>query len=565
MLRLIFSSPTSSTLAQARGACRRYFADAALFSAVVNILYLAPSIYMLQVYDRALPARSGATLAMLTGMFLLAVMTSAALDLLRARLLVRAGERLDHQLARPIMDRLLSARRSEAATAAVLRDFDAARQTLTGAGVMALFDTPWAPIYLVICFLVHPALGALALIGGALLILLSVLNGRATAEPARRALSASQTHYGAIDEMLRGREVAVALGMADGLATRALRHRSESARLQTVAGFTAATYVSITKAARLALQSLALGLGAWLAIRGSVSAGAIFASSLLMARALQPIELVTATWRGIVQSRATYETLDALLAREDSVAPPALPEPTGQIRVEELRVVADPNKPAQAILHGIDFSVEAGEMIVVAGASGSGKSTLLRALAGAIEPQRGSVRLDGADLAHWPVDQRRRAIGYLPQSPTLFRGTLRENIARFDTELADPASTDAGLVRAAQAAGIHDVILRFPQGYDTVIGDGGVTLSAGQAQRVALARALYGDPCVMILDEPNASLDAEGEACLDKAIRALRARKATVIVALHHGSLIAAADRLLVMRDGRIERIGQRTDVADAA
>lgn len=551
---LLFPS-SSTTLILARNRCRSLYRDAALFSAVLNLLHVAPALYMLQVYDRALPARSGVTLAMLTGMFMMAMAASAGLDLMRARLLVRASERLDRTLAPVILDRLLAGGAGHR-TAAILRDFDAARQTLTGAGALALFDAPWTLVYVLCAFAIHPLLGVFLLAAAALLIVLSIANDRATGASIRAAVTATTAQSDAIDEMVRGHEAARALGMSHALATRALDHRRESGRMQASVGFAAASWISASKTARMALQSLSLGIGAWLAIRGDITAGAIFAASMLMARALTPIELITASWRSIVQARASHAAIDRLLATQEPRSPPMLPMPRGDVRVENLSVKAPGT--ALLILDNLSFELPAGEVVAITGSSGSGKSTLLRAIAGAIEPDHGTVRLDGAALGHWPVIQRSRAIGFLPQSPTLFGGTVRENICRFETDPDSSEARDIATISAAQAAGIHDFVLRLPDGYDSFIGTGGIILSAGQAQRVALARALYADPCLLVLDEPNASLDRDGEEALETAVGNARRRGATVILALHHGALVNQADQMMIMHNGRIERIGQR-------
>ena len=554
--------PAPSLVAALRS-CRRHLTDAAAFSALLNLLYLAPTLYMLQVYDRVVPTGGLATLTMLTGMFLLAALTVGALDLIRTRLLVRAAIRLDRQLSPPLIAKLLR-RGGDRRNSYTLREFDIFRQTLTGIGVLALFDAPWCPIYILVCFLVHPAIGLLALAGAVTLFALSLLNECATATSLQRATSAASTAYAGIDEMMGGADAIQGLGMSDAMVARALRERRDSGDLQIAASFRSGTFVSLSKTVRFILQSIGLGLGAWLAVRGSISAGAIFAASLLIARALQPIELVTGSWRQIVQARATYKALSSLL-RDADHEPVAtnLPAPRGELEVSGL-IVSTPGGD-RALVNGVSLNVRPGEVVGIVGPSGAGKSTLARALVGALRPAAGTIRLDGASLEDWPSHQLGRALGYLPQSSTLFRGTVKENVARFDTELRDLSSIDTDLVRAAKAAGAHEFILRLPHGYETQIGAGGVRLSAGQAQRIAFARALYGDPVAVVLDEPNAALDNDGEACLNSAIADLRARGASVVVVAHHGSVLAAADRIVVMREGRIEKIGLRAALPTTA
>ena len=548
-------------LTLAMRACRRHIRDAAIFSALVNILYLAPSIYMLQVYDRVVPTRGSFTLLMLTGIFLLAVVTIAGLDLIRTRLLVRAAVRLDRMLAGTIIDALLrSARTSGPRSATILREFDIFRQTATGPGMLALFDAPWSPIYVVVCFLLHPALGMMALVGSMLLLVISYLNERATNKPLKHASAAASGAYAGVDQMLAVSGVVHGLGMRKAMVARAVRERNFGAEMQTEASLKSSGYMAITKAARLMLQSLALGLGALLAIWGEVSVGTIFAASLLISRALAPIELITGAWRNVIQARAAHEAIADLF---QEVGPErahmVLPPPLGSLEVTNIGIATiSRDKP---ILVGISFKLEPGEMLGVVGPSGAGKSTLARALIGAQPLLTGTVRIDGASLDDWSDAQLARVVGYLPQVPSLFRGTIKENIARFETELQTVDSVDTEVVRAAMACGAHDFILRLPQGYETELGAHGAGLSVGQSQRIALARALYGQPKVVVLDEPNASLDAEGEAQLKGALVQLRERKVAVVIVAHRASVLENADKLLVLRDGRIEMFGTRQAV----
>ncbi|HZU63678.1 MAG TPA: type I secretion system permease/ATPase [Novosphingobium sp.] len=544
-------------------ACRKIFVDAAIFSAFLNLLYLAPTIYMLQVYDRALPSRGETTLGLLTVIFVAATATIATLDLVRTRLLGAASARLDRLLVGQILDALMRVARQPGSgrNTATLREFDNLRQTLTGIGVLALFDVPWAPIYIIACLLLHWALGLLALTGCLLLGLFSWLAERSTKQGYSQANQLSQRNFMGMDASLSSAGVIWALGMREAMVARHLRERGEATTLQARAGYRGAAYTSYVKALRLLMQSLALGLGAWLAIEQEISAGAIFAASLLVSRALAPIEMVTGAWRGLQQARDAYDALKTLFEEcGEPRQPTALPAPTGKVAVEGLSV-ASPQRD-RLLLQNISFGLAAGEMLGVIGPSGAGKSTLVKAMVGIMPVVGGKVRIDGAALDDWPEEQLASIIGYVPQEPTLYRGTIKENIARFETETAkDRTVIDAEVVRAAQMCGAHDFILRLPHGYDTELGWGGAGLSGGQAQRVTVARALYNRPQVLLLDEPNANLDAEGAAALVSALAALKTQGITIILVAHNTGILAHVDKLLVIKDGRVEMFGTRQQV----
>ncbi|TCM17980.1 ATP-binding cassette subfamily C protein [Novosphingobium sp. PhB165] len=555
-------SAAARPIRQAIGRCRRHFLNAGLFSAFLNVLYLAPSVYMLQVYDRVVPTRGVPTLIGLTLIFIVAILSVGLLDLVRNRLLLRAGARLDQLLAGPIMEALLemSATRVGQVNAATLREFDLLRQTITGVGVLALFDAPWAPIYIFVCFLIHPAIGALCIGGAVVLSLLSWLSERSSSRAMKEAIRREQYAYSSLELSLGAAGVIGALGMREAMVRRHLRERLDATGMVNRAGLKATRYNSAIKAARLLLQSLALGLGALLAIEQQISGGAIFASSLLIARALQPIELINGAWKNLLQAGAAYAHIVELFSlRGESPAVTALPSPRGAIAVENLGVAA-PSRD-RLLVGGVGFALEPGELLGVIGPSGAGKSTLAKALVGILEPAQGTVRLDGSDLRNWPPQQLGQAIGYVPQEPVLFRGTIKENIARFETENAAEGTLDEKVVQAAQLCGAHDFIVRLPQGYDTELGWAGGGLSMGQAQRIALARALYGDPVVVVLDEPNASLDAEGEMRLGAALDSLRRKGVTLVVIAHRAGILQTADKLLVLRGGRVEMFGERSEV----
>jgi ATP-binding cassette subfamily C protein len=556
------ASSASDPLRAAFAACRRHFVAAAVFSALLNVLYLAPTLYMLQVYDRVVPTRGALTLLFLTLVLLFALAILSLLDVVRSRLLIRASCRLDRQLAGVILDATLasSAGGRDAVTRQAMREFDTLRQTMTGTGVLALFDAPWTPIYILVCYLLHPLLGLVALVGGAVLVAITWLNERATKGRLQRATDAANLAYISQEQSVTGAEVLRALGMRWAMIRRHLRERETTATLQAEASFAGGGYIAASRFARAALQSLALGVGAWLAINQKISPGAIFAASLLVARALAPIDQVLGAWKSVVQARGAWRTLSDLLGRAaPSIGMTQLPAPSGALEVERL-VVMNPARDG-VILQGINFGVAAGEIVGVIGPSGAGKTTLMRMIAGAGQADQGAIRLDGAQMHDWEPERLARSIGYMPQGSLLFCGTVKDNISRFRIDLGeDPMRIDEMAVEAARLSGAHDMIVRLPRGYDTPLGWGGTGLSAGQTQRVALARALFGEPSLVILDEPNAHLDMEGEMQLIQTLASLKARGATVLIVAHRTGVLAAVDKLMALRDGRIELFGGRDE-----
>lgn len=540
--------------------CRRHLVAAAGFSALVNLLYIAPTLYMLQVYDRVVPTQGVQTLLFLTAVLLFALATLSLLDRVRSRLLVRAGVQLDTALSPLILDATLGRPDLPGARAA-LREFDTMRGTLTGPGILALFDAPWVPIYLLVCFLVHPWIGVVAVLGCVALPVIAWLNERATHHRLDIAQQVASQSYASQDALLGAADSIRALGMRRAMVARQLRQRRAMLIAQTEANFAAGGFLTAGKFVRLALQSLALGLGAWLAVDNQISGGAIFASSFLIARALQPIEQLIATWRNIVQARQSYASLQALLATAPATQRPTqLPPPRGAIQLEGVTVLTEGRDAA--ILQGVSFAIQPGEVVALIGPSGAGKSTLIRAIAGALTPERGTIRFDGADARDWDPERLATHIGYLPQDSALFAGTVAENIARFagETGKRDEA-IDAAVVAAAQQVGADALIRRLSDGYDHRLGLGGRGVSAGQAQRIALARAVYGDPAILILDEPNAHLDAEGDAALVQALAALKAAGRTILIVSHKLGILPVVDKLLVLRDGRVEGYGPRDDI----
>jgi ATP-binding cassette subfamily C protein len=442
-----------------------------------------------------------------------------------------------------------------------LREFDTLRSTMTGVGVLALFDAPWTPIYIVVCWMIHWSIGALALFGTVVLLALAYLQEKVTKPPLQRANEAATRLYASVDASAASSGTLRALGMRGAMVHRHLEERETSVRLSSEASFAGGTYLSLTKFFRLFLQSSALGLGAYLAIKQQISPGAIFAASLLVTRALAPIDQIMGSWKSIVQARGAYKALQDLFAKSDhGRVATRLPALRGAVQLE--RVAALTPARDRLVLGDISFRLRPGESLGVIGPSGAGKSTLLRVMSGALRPAQGAVRFDGADAKDWNEEQLAAQIGYCPQDPTLLRGTVKENIARFRNHIdGDTAAIDDAVVAAAQACGAHDMIVRLPSGYDTELSWGGAGLSAGQAQRIALARAFFGDPRVVILDEPNAHLDAEGEADLVEALAKLKQKDVTVVIVAHRTGVLSRVDTLLILRDGRMELMGPREDV----
>jgi ATP-binding cassette subfamily C protein len=554
--------PSDHPLNAAFRSCKSHFVWAASFSALLNLLYLAPTLYMLQVYDRVVPSRGGLTLLFLTFVLAFALATLSALDAVRSRLFVRASMRLDRQLAGAILDATLARPKEggDVMTRQAMRDFDTLRQTLTGGALLSMFDAPWLPIYLVVCFLLNPLLGLVVLVGGGLLMVVAWRNERATKSRLIRATEAANYAYVSQEQSAGGADVIRALGMRRAMVARHLAERSTAARLQAEASFATSGYMAVTRFVRLFLQSLALGVGAWLTIEGKLSAGSIFAASFLVARALAPLEGMLGAWKSLGQARVAWRSLHTLLQRPATTAVTILPQPEGALEVERL-VVMKPRGEG-AILQGLSFRVAPGEVVAVIGPSGAGKSTLLRTVAGAGGPYSGAIRYDAAEMADYDLERLAQRVGYLPQETALFSGTVKENIARFAPFVGeDPAEVDEKVIAAAKSCGVHEMILRLQDGYDTMLGLGGRGLSAGQAQGVALARALFGQPRILLLDEPNAHLDSEGEVKLLETLRDQKQRGVSALIVAHRTGILAAVDRLMVMRDGRIELFGPRDEV----
>ena len=552
---------SSATMKAALDACRRHFAYAALFSALLNLLFIAPMLYMLQVYDRVMPTQGRTTLLFLTVVLVLALATLAGLEAIRSRLLVRASIMLDQVMAGRIMRAtLLQPDSSQRLARQAVREFDVLRQALTGPAMLGVLDAPWVPIYILIAFLLHPWIGVLTLVGALLIILLAWRNERATREPLQEANVAAGRSYATYDASVASSDVVRALGLREALVRGHLGDRRTMLELQADAGMISAKLSSHSKFVRLLLQSLALGVGALLAIDAKISAGAVFASMFIVGRALAPIDQLVGGWRSIILVRGAISVLDELFeATPPDVAHTRLPAPTGRLEVDGLTVVGQGQKP---ILYNVGFRVEPGEVVAIVGPSGAGKSTLVRAIAGAIRATGGHVRFDGAEQRDWDPEQLADHVGFMPQETRLFAGTIKDNISRFRSLTGESAiDLDEDAVAAATLAGAHEMILLLPGGYDNLIQLGGGGLSAGQAQRIALARALFRSPRYAILDEPNASLDAEGDTQLTVTLEQLKKRGTTILVVAHRLSVLPVVDKLLVIRDGRVAMYGARDEV----
>ena len=530
------------------------FATVVVFSFFINLLLFVSPLYMLQIYDRVITSRSETTLLSLTILAAILIGVYAALETLRSRLLVRAGLLLDEKIAEPVFNAVHrgNLRQPGANHAQALRDVDTVREFLTGAGLIALCDAPWFPLFVFAAFLLHPWFGYIALGASALTLSLTLLNEIATKKSLNAANSAATTANQTAQSMSRNTEVLQAMGMLRAIKTSWTQQHGSTLTLQALASDRAGVIVAGTKFFRIFMQTAILGTGAYLVIQRELSAGQMIAASILIGRAMQPIEVVVGNWKGFVAARSAFGRIRGLFSLAGAEPERmSLPRPHGALQIADL-IAAAPGHGNSPILKGLSFNLEPGEIIGVVGPSAAGKSSLARVLVGVWPVLRGAVRLDGSDLSHWNSEELGRYVGYLPQDVELFAGTVAQNIARFQDVDAE------SVISAAQLAGCHDLIQRLSLGYNTQIGDGGQALSGGQRQRIGLARALYGNPSLIVLDEPNANLDSAGEEALLAAIQKLRATRTTAAIITHKINVLAGADKILIMADGTVQAFGTR-------
>lgn len=530
---------------------------AAFASLILNVTMLMPAIYMMQVFDRVFVSGSGETLVMLGAITLLFLALGYFLDTVRARVLAWAGRSLDRKLAPAAIRSSLEQAASGPGRVDTdaLRDIAQLRAFLGGHGVLALFDAPWLPVYLLVITLMHPMLGLTSTIGALALVALGVITDRLTRDHTEQSVRRSRASTRFAEKLARNAEAILGMGMTRTAVARWSAQHEELLQLQQEQVQTTSTLSAIARMLRQVLQVVMLAVGAWLVIDMQGSPGIMVAATILLSRALQPVEHLISGWRTLLEARGAWERLGERTAPPSAAGRPStviLPVPSGRIEVERLAFGFAAGRPA--LIRNLTFSITPGESLGVMGASASGKTTLARLMLGIWRPQSGVVRLDGADIARWDRDLLGEHIGYLPQDVELFAGTVGENIARF-RQIAGTHASD-GIVRAAQLAHAHEMILQLPDGYDTQIGDGGAVLSGGQRQRIALARALYGSPKLVVLDEPDANLDLAGQAALVAALEDLKARGVTVIVVTHNATLTTALDKLLLLKNGALEMLG---------
>ncbi|MFL5083968.1 MAG: type I secretion system permease/ATPase [Xanthobacteraceae bacterium] len=542
----------------ALSACRNAFAAIGLLTGVINVLMLSGSLFMLQVYDRVLPSRSVPTLVALFALVAALFAFQGILDMTRGRLLVRIGAFLDEQLSTRVYDavvRLPLRVQSRADGLQSVRDLDQLRSFLSGTGPAALCDLPWMPLYLGLCFVFHVWIGITALAGAVILVALTLATEMLTRAPAKAAVTHGQSRMAIAEASRRNAEVLKAMGMIARLSAIWASANAKYMHHQQHGSDVAGGLAAASRVLRMLLQSAVLAVGAYLTINQEATGGIIIASSILVARALAPVELAIANWKGFVSARQSWRRLSDILAvLQQGQEPMTLPRPKQSLSVENLSIA--PPGQQKIVVQDATFALKAGQAVGVIGPSASGKSSLARAMVGVWQPVRGKVRLDGAALEQWSSEALGPHIGYVPQDVELFEGTVAENIARFE-----PNPDPAAIIAAAQAAGVHDLVLRLPEGYETPIGEAGMALSAGQRQRIALARALYHDPFLIVLDEPNSNLDAEGDEALTHAIMAAPQRGAIVVVIAHRPVALHAVDLVLAMANGTIRAFGPKEEV----
>ncbi len=527
-------------------------------SGVINILALTGAFYMLQIYDRALTSGSMPTLVAISILAIGLYVFQGLFDVIRSQILIRVGARLDARIAPLAHEVAIDMPRFGFSTAEALergRDVDTVRGFLGSQGPVALFDLPWVPVFLIFVYMLHPLLGALTLGGAFVLTVLTVITELLTRRLSGSTQQALVTRNTIADSNARNADIVKAMGFSRRAVTRFARANEDHLDLQTRTNDISGTFGALSRVLRMILQSAVLGLGAYLTILGELSPGAIIAASVASARALAPIDLAIGNWKSVVAARAAFSRLkETVIALADARPPMALPAPTASLRVEGITVAAPGS--GRVLLSDVAFEMKAGQALGVIGPSGGGKTTLVRALTGIWPTLRGAVRLDEAELSQWDAEALGRHVGYLPQDVSLLDGDIQENIARLD-----PQAEPRAIVAASRAAGVHEMIVRLPEGYHTALGPQGMALSGGQRQRIGLARALYGDPFLVLLDEPNSNLDAEGEAALTAAIEAVKARGGIVVVVAHRPSALAAIDMIAVIQGGRLAAFGPKDEI----
>ncbi|HLA32977.1 MAG TPA: type I secretion system permease/ATPase [Pseudomonas sp.] len=538
---------------------RHLFGVLALFSGVINLLMLVPSIYMMQVFDRVLTSRNETTLLMLTLILLGLYLLSSLLEWVRGQVMIKMSAGIDAQLGERVFGAAFerSLKEHSANPAQVLSDLATIRQFVTGQGLIALFDAPWLPIYLIVAFLFHPWLGLFTVLGASILVALAVWNELATRKSLAEANQLSVLSANYVNSTLQNAEVIQAMGMLTVLRRRWFSLQKRIISAQAEASDRSARISSMTRFVRITWQSLSLGLGAMLVLENQISAGVMIAVSVLLGRAMAPVEQVIGSWRQMGNAKSSYQRLNRLLEEFPKPQPRmALPAPSGAVRIDQLLVT--PPGSQQPAVNGVTLALAKGEVLAVIGPSASGKSSLARAMVGIWPAARGSVRLDGAEVGQWSREALGPHLGYLPQDIELFDGSIAENIARF-------GEVDSNkVIEAARLAGIHEMVLHFPKGYDTPLGIGGLGLSGGQKQRIGLARALYGQPTLLVLDEPNSNLDEAGEAALVRAVSTLKAAGSTVVLVTHRPSILGVVDKLLILKEGVQQLFGPRDQVLKA-
>ena len=535
---------------------RQWFIYAGIFSLFINILMLVPSFYMLQVYDRVMQSRSLETLFLLTLLVAFLFFTMGLLQILRSKVLVRISNRIDMELNGKVYDAIFELARLQPGkiSASPITDLTKLRQFMSGQGVFALFDVPWFPIYLLVMYIFSPLLAAFTIFAAIIIFAITLINEKTTKKGLEKANAIHNQSINFLNKNIQNAEVIHALGMNEALKNRWFDKHIKFLYIQSITSDIAGKWSNTSKTLRQFFQSLTYGIGAYLAIKGAISPGTIIAGAVLMGRALAPLDLLTSSWKGFAEARGAYKRLNNLLKEfQEKEEKMDLPSPKGEVSIE--RVVVAPPLSKNPVIKGISMNIPKGSVVGVIGPSGSGKSTLVRAMLGVWPLLSGVVRLDGADVHKWDSQKLGPYLGYLPQDIELFEGTIAENIARL-------GKVDSKkVVEAAQIAGIHEMILKFPKGYDTVIGPGGIGLSGGQRQRIGLARAIYNNPVLVVLDEPNSNLDREGEIALANMIKHLKSLGTTVVIISHKTDILLVTDLIAVLNEGMLSMYGKSSEV----